>query len=111
MDRKEIAKILNANKQKEFVKRIMEPDKYPTLDNKDGSYSTHSMSWGEQGGKYYVFPTVAPSGMKGEMKRYGGRDAWKRAMQTGDFIQFNRPSEADTFSKEYKKVWAESPRE
>ena len=50
MDKKEISKLLEANKHKEFVKRILKPKDYPVLDNKDGSHSTHSMSWGDQDG-------------------------------------------------------------
>ncbi len=103
----EIEKLLNIlawNSDKNFVKRIMEPGKYGELANSDGSVSTHSMAWGETDGKYQVFPTVV-QGEKGALQRLEGKDAWDRAQETGGYIDFDTPEEAEWFSKNYKKVW------
>jgi len=95
--------ILSANKDKGFIKRVLNPEKYPTLDNKDGTHSTHSMAWGETNGKYVVFPTVLYNGKK--LTRYDPSDAWKRVYETGNFIEFDTPEEAEYFSREYKQYW------
>ena len=96
--------ILEANKNKSFVKRILDKDKYPILKNVDGSYSTHLMSWGEKDGKYYVFPTVllAPGG---KLKRYTPKEAWQHTQASGNYIVFDNPKDADWFSKKYKLYW------
>ena len=98
------ANILADNADKNFVDRIINKDKYPTLPNQDGSHSTHSMAWGEADGKYHVFPTVI-QGADGNLERLSGDDAWKHAHDTGEFIEFNPPEKADSFSRDYKKVW------
>lgn len=49
----------------EFVDRIKNPDKYPNIKNKDGSFSTHKMAAEvDDNGNWYVFPTIVqmPSG-------------------------------------------------
>lgn len=103
VDKNKLYSILSNNADKDFVRRIILPDHYPKLKNKDGTYSTHSMTWGQFGDKYRVFPTVSFDGDK--LKRFKPRDAWKKAEETGDFIEFDTAEEADQFSKEYKKYW------
>lgn len=96
--------LLQKNASVPFVDRILNREKYPVLENKDGTYSTHSMAWGEADGKYFVYPTVVPS--NGGMVRLPPRKAWERAMKEKDFIKFGSPEEADWFSKRYKDVWS-----
>ena len=96
--------ILRMNRDKPFVKRILHRDSYPTLDNGDGTYSTHKLSWGEADGKYYVFPTVV-MGDGGKLQELPHDEAWSHARSTGNVIKFNSPYEADWFSKKYKNVW------
>ena len=99
-----IQKILNKNKDKEFVQRILSPDTSPFLDNEDGSYSTHSMAYGEADGKFFVYPTVV-KGEEGNLTRLKGREAWEHAMGTGETIEFDNEKDAEWFSKNYKKYW------
>ena len=94
--------IMLANKSKNFVDRVLNRDKYPVLNNPDGTVSTHKMSWGESNGKYYVYPTILWNGKK--LIDYG-ENAFPKAMQSGDFIEFDSPDKADWFSKNYKKIW------
>lgn len=99
-----IKKILENNKDKGFVKRILSPKDYPVLDNKDGSTSTHSMSWSEVDGKYIVFPTVLYND-KGQLNRFDPNIALELSLDSGNFIEFDAPEKADFFSKEYKQAW------
>lgn len=101
----DIRKVLGNNQDKEFVKRILNPEKYPVLKNPDGSESTHSMAWGQVGNRFIVFPTVFQEGKK--MKRYKPDDAFKRALDSGEAIFFDTPEEAADFSKNYKTIWTE----
>jgi hypothetical protein len=95
---------LYKNRDKSFVKRIINPNAYPVLKNPDCSVSTHSMSWAERDGKYYVFPTFLRS-VSGDLKRYSNEEAWRHTQATGNFIVFDDPDEADFFSKHYKDIW------
>ena len=106
-DRDEILKILNDNASKLFVKRILEPKKYPTLDLGDGQYATHKMAWAEldtPGGKkkYIAYPTVLFNGK--ELLDYGD-DAIDEVLKSGDYISFDDPKRADWFTRSYKSVW------
>lgn len=102
MDQLKILEILEANKDKDFVNRILNAPDFPTLPNRDGSESTHSMAWGEADGRFFVYPTVIYE--EDQMMRLGPDTAWGRAMRMGDYIEFETMAEADEFSREYKKV-------
>ena len=104
-DIKKLIPILLENREKPFVKRILSPDNYPTLDNKDGSYSTHSMAWGNADNKNIVFPTVIYDEPAKTMRRLGEKEAFDRAMKIGENIKFDIKEDADWFSKNYKKYW------
>lgn len=97
--------ILEANKDKTFVDRILNRDKYPRLDLGDGNYATHKMSYMQVGDKYHVFPTVLYDGK--QLKEYSPFDAYNNVRQTGNYIEFDTLEEADTFSRRYKAVWGE----
>ena len=103
-DRKKwVRSVVDANKGKAFVDRIIDPSSYKPITNEDGSLSTHSMAWGEANGKFRVFPTVIRYG--NGLKRFEGKDAWRLAIKLGNFIEFDTAEEADRFSKEYKTYW------
>ncbi len=99
----ELENILKGNKSKNFVKRILNPDKYPVLNNSDGSYSTHSMAWGEANGKYYVYPTVVQK--NGKMIRLSDDEAWDYAWKNNELMEFDSEDEAAWFSENYKQYW------
>ena len=107
MEYDKVKQILTQNKSKGFVKRILNRDNYKPLDNGDGSYSTHSMAWGEADGKFFVFPTVLMND-KGSLQRFKPNDAWKASQKTGNYIMFDNQNDAAEFSKEYRKVWDSS---
>ena len=98
-----IKDILYKNRKKGFVKRILNKDDYPELDNGDGSYSTHSMAYGEADGRYFVYPTIVEG--EGGLQRLDGRAAFDYAMKTGEYIDFGDEEDAEWFSKNYKKYW------
>lgn len=100
----DVMRILMANASKSFVKRILQPKAYPTLDLGNGQVATHKMAWNEVGGKYYVYPTVMYDGKK--LTDYGDK-AFALAQKSGNVIEFKTPQEADWFSKRYKAAWRE----
>lgn len=104
-DVEKIQGILDENKHKNFVQRILEPDKFPHINLPNGQIATHMMAWTEADGKYFVYPTISYDGRK--LIDYGPKQGFDKAMENGDYIQFNSPQEADWFSKNYKKVWGE----
>jgi hypothetical protein len=105
MDDKYLTQVLMDNGDKDFVKRIFDPENSPVLKNRDGGISTHTMTWAgpDESGTSYVYPTVIRKGDK--LVRLSGDDAKEHAKKTGEFIPFKSPSDADDFSKNYKRYW------
>lgn len=105
-----IRAILEANKDKSFVQRILNyqgPGKSPVLEH-EGGYATHRMAWGEADGQYVVYPTVL-LGPDGKLADYGDR-AWDQVAKSGNYITFKSPRDAEWFSQNYKAVWPENLR-
>jgi len=98
-----VVKILMQNKDKPFVKRILEPEKYPQIDYGNGEVASHKMAYMEEDGKYIVFPTILQRGDK--LKEYAPDKAFQEVKKTGDYIEFDSEDDADWFSKNYKVVW------
>jgi hypothetical protein len=103
MDVSQIETVLKQNNSKNFVKRILLPEAYPTLKEAENQVATHKMAWGESDGKYYVFPTVMQE-EDGNLKDYG-KSAFDVAMKRREFIPFDNPKDAEDFSKNYKTYW------
>jgi hypothetical protein len=103
MELAELIQILQANKEKPFIKRIIDPAAYPRLPLEGGDYATHKMAWGESDGKPVVFPTVMMD--NGQLTDFGD-SAFSRAMETGNYVEFDDPQRAEDFSKTYKQIWA-----
>lgn len=105
-DRKKINATLASNANKNFVQRIISPGNYPVLQQPDGSIATHKMSWATVGGVPTVFPMIVQDPKKGELQAFQTpKEALDYAMQTGEYVQFKDPKDAEWFSKYYKKVW------
>jgi hypothetical protein len=105
-----VAQILDQHKDKNFVKRILNPSNYPVMENKDGTYSTHRMAYGESAGRYYVYPTIIHDESTGELKRLSDKEAWHHAMKTGEHIAFFDEKAADWFSSgAYKAMTGTQP--
>ncbi len=100
---KRIKEILDQNKHKGFVKRILEPEKFPTLELGNGRHASHMMAWSKVGDKFIVYPTVLYDGKK--LQQYSPDIAIRHVLETGNFIEFDNPKDADWFSKRYKQVW------
>lgn len=105
VDLEYITNILTANKDKNFIDRVLNKDKYPVLQLDKNTIATHKMMWGESDGKYIVYPTIFLEGDK--LKQYEPKEAFWKAQDTNNFIEFDNPIEADFFSRNYKAVWGE----
>ena len=84
---------LEQNKGIPFVKR-MYMENPPAIKNKDGSVSSHLMEWGEQGGMYYVYPTLVEK--NGKLCK--PEDPFGEALKTGNYIMFDDPKIAIRFA-------------
>lgn len=93
------------SKSPEFIDRINNPEKYPYIENKDGSISTHRMAAEvDEKGNWFVFPTIVmlPSG---ELKEFKDNNiAMQYNMRTGNFLPMGSKEEAIKYaSGSYKK--------
>ena len=115
-----IGKVLDKNRGKDFVERIINPWDSPTIPYGDGQRASHQMSWAEgdltndrntdktsPGYKYYVFPNILRD--DDGLKDYG-EDAWAEAFKRKEYIEFDTAEDADWFSQNYKQVWPEGMR-
>jgi hypothetical protein len=100
--RAELMRFLEQNADKQFVRRILHPDLYPSLPAPDGKRQTHMMEWGEADGKYFVYPRIGFE--SGALKDWGEK-AFDRAIMRGDYVEFDNPEEAEWFSQNYKSIW------
>ena len=103
-DLNQIMQILQANKEKQFVKRILQKDLYSVLNLPSGDVATHKMAWGEANGKFLVFPTIRLQEDK-SLKQLKGNEAFNSAIKDREFIEFDSAKEAEYFSQHYKDIW------
>ena len=97
--------ILSQHENKDFVQRILNPKKYPSIPAEGGKRATHKMMWGEADGKFFVYPSIIHK--KGKLVDLGVKSnkAMEHALTSGEYIRFSTAKEAEQFSKGYKKVW------
>ena len=100
--------ILKANAHVPFVDRILNADKYPVINNVDGTVSTHRMEWSNDDEGYHVYPTIGYDVDSNTLKDYRDTsghswDAWKTAKQNKDYLTFKTAQEAEQFTTQYKK--------
>lgn len=89
-----------------FEQRILKPSSYPVINNDDGSESTHKMAYGEADGKYVAFPTIVQSKATGKLHELSPGDAFRYAMQSGEFRDFDKEEDAAAYADGgYKKFW------
>lgn len=99
-----ILDILNRNQEKNFVKRILAPENYPSLDLGEGNSATHMMSDAEMApNKHIVYPMVVQSG--DQLEKLSSEDAYQYAVKTGEYLSFTSADQASWFAQNYKKVW------
>jgi len=107
--RNRVVDILQENAEKPFVQRILNPESSPILDRGvPGETSTHIMATAGVDGKHIVYPTVVLQ-PDGNLKELAPGDAVKQALETDNFIEFNKADEALAFSQQYKKAWDPKP--
>jgi len=97
--------ILDANKHVPFVDRVLNPEK-----NKDrgvhvegteeGSLSSHYTTVSSDEKYHYVHPTVFDTGKK--KLEYKGDKSYDHAMDTNNYVRFDKIDDAIKFSKNYK---------
>ena len=98
--------ILEANKSKDFVKRILDPDNSPSMDLGKGFTGTHLMATAESDGVHYAYPTIQRDA-DGNLTKLEPNEAFQQAMANDEAIAFDTAEEALWFSKRYKTVWGE----
>ena len=89
----------------EFEDRINNPQNYPTLDNGDGTVSTHRMAAevDEETGKWYVFPTIVDTG-DGQLYAFeDNQTALQYAIRSGNNYEMNKDSAIAYAAGGYKK--------
>lgn len=74
--------VLEQHKNLNFVDRYLNPDKYPVIENKDGTHSTHLMASSDN----FVYPTII-QGEGGKLKKLSPQAAYKHAIETGEYIK------------------------
>ena len=95
---------MSKKEQPEFIDRILNPQKYPYLKNKDGSISTHEMAAEvDEDGNWFVFPTIQYDGKN--LRRFkSNEEAMKNAFKTNNFLAMPSKKEALEYAKDgYKK--------
>ena len=100
-----VRRILQENKNLNFVQRILEPKQWPTMTLPSGHGASHLMSWAENEKGPFVYPTIIYDKETRSLKQLEARQAVRHALSTGEFIPFPDAAQADLFSKEYKRVW------
>ena len=87
--------------EKEFEKRAKNPNQL-SIKNPDGTKSTHKMASAEVDGKFIAYPTIIQRG--GGLQQLSDEDAFKYAMETGEYKEFNTEEEAQVYAEGgYKK--------
>jgi hypothetical protein len=97
MSKRKVDRILNENKDLNWVKRLYESNAPSITLPGESKPSTHFMESAD--GK--VYPTVVQ--MSDGSLQYLGDDAYDYAVQTGEYIQFKNDRQARRFGKDYKK--------
>ncbi len=89
---------------KNFVQRYLTPSRFPSIQNTDGSYSTHRMASAETDGKFIVYPTIVQL-PDGNLRELGDDEAYYYALKTGEFMEFPSDKEARAFAEGgYKRM-------
>ena len=85
---------LQGNRGMDFVDRILRPEKYATILNPDGSYSTHLMS--STGNVAY--PNIVRKPGMDALTNLSPDEAYEYAQQSGQAITFPTEGMADQFA-------------
>ena len=98
--RLEVKNVLEENKDKAFVKRILDPSIVKPI--KDQGYEvTHLMAYADN----IVFPTVVLKEGKLINLEKLNIDPYEYAIKNNNFITMDNEADAEAFSVDYKKIW------
>ena len=92
---KELIRFLMSNNNKEWVRRVLEPDKAPPpIKNSDGSISSHRMAAEVDGnGTWFVFPTIVNDG--GRLRQFDdNREAMRFNLDRREAISFGKDKDS-----------------
>lgn len=89
-----------------FEQRILNPNNNPSIDNGDGSISTHRMAYGEVDGEFVAYPTIVQPKKSKELVQLDDQDALGYALNSGEYRSFKTEDEAKSYAEGgYKKFW------
>jgi len=107
-DDEQLWRTLYRNRDKNFVRRVLNPKKSPKLEvaNKPGTFMTHLMGSAEIGESYtpIAFPSVVEK-RKGFLEQLPDKEVIPYALSTGEFIKFKDRAASEKFATKYKRVW------
>lgn len=86
----------NLQGQPDFVRRMYDQNPQ-TLDNQDGTYSTHSMASATINGMKIAYPTVV--NVNGKLVRLSDDEALSYALRTGEYKRFPTQQDADIYAR------------
>ena len=91
-----------------FEQRVLYPDRYPVIKNKDGSVSTHRMAYAGIDDGFIAYPTIVQMGNSPQLIQLDDDQAFEYAMKNGEFRKFAREEEASSYAEGgYKKFWGQ----
>ena len=99
---REATATVDSNKDVPFVRRILNPAQYPSVQNPDGTVSSHRLATAEIDGKTIVYPTLRYT----EDKLIEDHDPGT-ALTSGNYIAFEDPAAAQRFAE---GSWKRIPR-
>ena len=98
----------NTNNKSNMYSRMKDPNRKTIKDWKTGKVATHKLSYATVDDKTIVYPNIQE--INGELYDFtdpkNNREKWdslRRAIDTGDTLQFNNEADADKFVNNYKK--------
>lgn len=98
----------NTNNKSNMYSRMKDSNRKTIKDWKTGKVATHKLSYATVDDKTIVYPNIQE--INGELYDFtdpknnrGKWDSLRRAIDTGDTLQFNNESDADKFVNNYKK--------
>ena len=97
MTRRKVDKVLDQNKNLNFVQRMYQENTPSMIIPGQDAPSTHFMESADN----IVYPTVVQ--MPDGTLQYLGDDAYNYAVESGEYIEFPNPRQARRFGKSYKK--------
>jgi len=98
-----LAELLEANKNKDFVQRIINPSNYPTMELGPDAYGTHKTSHVTEGNKAIVYPHIIHRA--GKLELLDRNSAYEYARKNNEYLEMT-PAEAEWFGKNYKSYGA-----